>query len=76
MMNNVVLKALEMIQSETESPILPEFGRSPTLRKLRITDSPFLLRSDFDNGEMINYVADEFISRFYKELRREASDFA
>ncbi|XP_015078947.1 uncharacterized protein LOC107022885 [Solanum pennellii] len=79
MINTVVLKALEMLESETESPALPGFGRSPTVRQLRITDSPFLLRSDTDNDEMINHVdekADEFISRFYRELRREASDFA
>ncbi|XP_006356140.1 uncharacterized protein [Solanum tuberosum] len=79
MMNAAVLKALEMLQSETASPALPGFGRTPTVRQLRITDSPFPLTSDTDNGEMINHVdekADEFISRFYRDLRREASTFA
>ncbi|KAH0666479.1 hypothetical protein KY285_027685 [Solanum tuberosum] len=78
MMNAAVLKALEMLQSETASPSLPGFGRTPTVRKLRITDSPFPLR-DADNGDMISHVdekADEFISRFYRDLRREASAFA
>uniref|UniRef100_M1BDC0 Avr9/Cf-9 rapidly elicited protein 146 n=1 Tax=Solanum tuberosum TaxID=4113 RepID=M1BDC0_SOLTU len=41
MMNAAVLKALEMLQSETASPALPGFGRTPTVRQLRITDSPF-----------------------------------
>ncbi|XP_004241748.1 uncharacterized protein [Solanum lycopersicum] len=76
MMNAAVLKALEMLQSETASPALPGFGRTPTVRQLRITDSPF----PADNGEIISHVdekADEFISRFYRDLRREtASAFA
>ncbi|KAL3335298.1 hypothetical protein AABB24_031489 [Solanum stoloniferum] len=78
MMNAAVLKALEMLQSETASPALPGFGRTPTVRQLRITDSPFPLR-EADNGDMISHVdekADEFISRFYRDLRREASVFA
>ncbi|XP_049411808.1 uncharacterized protein LOC125874820 isoform X2 [Solanum stenotomum] len=78
-MNAAVLKALEMLQSETESPALPGFGRTPTVRQLRITDSPFPLREADDNGDMISHVdekADEFISRFYRDLRREASAFA
>ncbi|KAH0749444.1 hypothetical protein KY290_028676 [Solanum tuberosum] len=64
MMNAAVLKALEMLQSETASPALPGFGRTPTVRQLRITDSPFPLR-EADNGDMISHVdekADEFIS--------------
>ncbi|XP_049411812.1 uncharacterized protein LOC125874824 [Solanum stenotomum] len=76
MMNAAVLKALEMLQSETASPALPGFGRTPTVRQLRITDSPFPLREADDNGDMISYVdekADEFISRFYRDLRREAA---
>ncbi|KAH0666475.1 hypothetical protein KY285_027681 [Solanum tuberosum] len=78
MMNAAVLKALEMLQSETASPALPGFGRTPTVRQLRITDSPFPLR-EANNGDMISHVdekADEFISRFYRDLRREASAFA
>ncbi|KAK6787441.1 hypothetical protein RDI58_015966 [Solanum bulbocastanum] len=78
MMNAAVLKAVEMLQSETASPALPGFGRTPTVRQLRITDSPFPLR-EADNGDMISHVdqkADEFISRFYRDLRREASGFA
>ncbi|XP_015168187.1 uncharacterized protein [Solanum tuberosum] len=76
MMNAAVLKALEILQSETASPALPGFGRTPTVRQLRITDSPFPLREADDNGDMISHVdekADEFISRFYRDLRREAA---
>ncbi|CAN4098325.1 unnamed protein product [Withania somnifera] len=79
MMNTAVLKALEMLQSETASPALPGFGRTPTVRQLRITDSPFPLTDAADHGDMISHVdekADEFISRFYRDLRREASAFA
>ncbi|PHT79381.1 hypothetical protein T459_17433 [Capsicum annuum] len=79
MMNAAVLKALEMLQSETASPALPGFGRTPTVRQLRITDSPFPLRDGADEGDMMSHVdekADEFISRFYRDLRKEASAFA
>ncbi|MCD7449338.1 hypothetical protein HAX54_051279 [Datura stramonium] len=78
-MNAAVLKALEMLQSETASPALPGFGRTPTVRQLRVTDSPFPLR-EADEGDIIisriDEKADEFISRFYRDLRREASAFA
>ncbi|KAK4719190.1 hypothetical protein R3W88_017528 [Solanum pinnatisectum] len=76
MMKAAVLKALEMLQSETASPALPGFGRTPTVRQLRITDSPFPLTSDAHNISHIDEKADEFISRFYRDLRREASVFA
>ncbi|PHT79379.1 hypothetical protein T459_17431 [Capsicum annuum] len=79
MINAAVFKALEMLQSETASPALPGFGRTPTVRQLRITDSPFPLRDEADEGDMMSHVdekADEFISRFYRDLRREASSFA
>ncbi|KAH0666477.1 hypothetical protein KY285_027683 [Solanum tuberosum] len=68
-----MMKALEMLPSERESPALPGFGRTLTVRQLRITDSPFPLTSDADNSEMMSRVdekADEFISRFYRDLRR------
>ncbi|KAM3308178.1 hypothetical protein P3S67_009922 [Capsicum chacoense] len=79
MINAAVFKALELIQSETASPALPGFGRTPTVRQLRITDSPFPLRDGADEGDMMSQVnekADEFISRFYRDLRREPSAFA
>lgn len=75
MVNAAVLKALEMIQSETASPALPGFGRTPMVRQLRVTDSPFPLR-DVEGNSHVDEKADEFISRFYRDLRREASAFA
>nr|XP_009621911.1 uncharacterized protein LOC104113450 [Nicotiana tomentosiformis] len=75
MVNAAVLKALEMIQSETASPALPGFGRTPTVRQLRVTDSPFPIR-DGEGNSHVDEKADEFISRFYRDLRREASAFA
>ncbi|PHT79377.1 hypothetical protein T459_17429 [Capsicum annuum] len=66
MINAAVFKALEMLQSEIASPALPGFGRTPTVRQLRITDSPLPLRDRSDHaGDMMSHVnekADEFIS--------------
>ncbi|XP_060190713.1 uncharacterized protein LOC132619950 [Lycium barbarum] len=76
MMNSAVLKALEILQSETASPALPGFSRTPTVRQLRVTDSPFPLRDVEGDISQVDEKADEFISRFYRDLRREASAFA
>lgn len=64
--------ALEIFHSAAASPALPGFGPSPMVRRLRITDSPFPLK----NGEEDNHVdeaAEEFIMRFYKDLRQQNS---
>ncbi|KAK4374784.1 hypothetical protein RND71_005461 [Anisodus tanguticus] len=95
MMNADVMKALEMLQSETTSPALPGFGRTPTVRQLRVTDSPFPFLAQLfrvstnwepEGNELgcfsstplrdVDEKADEFISRFYRDLKREASAFA
>ncbi|OIT20476.1 PREDICTED: uncharacterized protein LOC109220110 [Nicotiana attenuata] len=73
--NAAVMKALEMIQSETASPALPGFGRTPMVRQLRITDSPFPLRDVEDNSH-VDEAAEAFISKFYRNLRRQASPCA
>ncbi|XP_031120497.1 uncharacterized protein LOC116023635 [Ipomoea triloba] len=67
---NSLMKALEMhaLQSETASPALPGFGRTPLVRQLRVTDSPFPLR-DSEVDCHVDQAAEEFISRFYKGLR-------
>ncbi|KAH0705631.1 hypothetical protein KY285_012185 [Solanum tuberosum] len=71
-MNAAVMKAaLEMIKGETTSPdnYFRGFGR-----QLRISDSPFPVRDEVE--EMDNHVdekADEFISKFYRNLRRQSS---
>ncbi|XP_009600773.1 uncharacterized protein [Nicotiana tomentosiformis] len=69
--NAAVMKALEMIQSETASPALPGFGRTPMVRQLRITDSPFPLR-DVEENSHVDEAAEAFISKFYRNLRRQA----
>ncbi|GER52112.1 Avr9/Cf-9 rapidly elicited protein 146 [Striga asiatica] len=65
---------LEMIESAAASPALPGFGRTPAVRQLRITDSPFPASWDAE-GEGSNYpvdeAAEEFIMRFYRDLRRQ-----
>ncbi|KAK4754320.1 hypothetical protein SAY87_002424 [Trapa incisa] len=53
------------------SPILPGFGRTPLVRQLRITDSPFPLKSEEDEDDYVDKAAEEFIERFYKELKRQ-----
>ncbi|CAH8388386.1 unnamed protein product [Eruca vesicaria subsp. sativa] len=55
------------------SPYLHGFGwRSPSVRPLRVTDSPFPLREDGDvaNGH-VDKAADEFIKKFYKNLNHQ-----
>ncbi|XP_062087559.1 uncharacterized protein LOC133794355 [Humulus lupulus] len=51
------------------SPALPGFGRSPMVRQLRITDSPFPLREADEDSRQVDEAAEEFIKRFYKDLR-------
>ncbi|KAM4111134.1 hypothetical protein ACJW30_05G044700 [Castanea mollissima] len=67
--NAVNAMVLEMLNNEA-SPALPGFGRSPMVRQLRITDSPFPLR-DIDEDSQVDKAAEEFIQRFYKELRQQ-----
>lgn len=61
----------------TPSPALwSSFGRSPApVRQLRITDSPFPLRDDAaaeDCGQ-VDREAEEFIKKFYEQLRTQQS---
>lgn len=76
--NAAVMKALEMIhESETASPganYLPGFGRTPLVRQLRVTDSPFPLNVEEDSR--VDEAAEAFISKFYKNLRWQASPCA
>ncbi|XP_024971408.1 uncharacterized protein LOC112510281 [Cynara cardunculus var. scolymus] len=69
--NAAVSKAMEMIHSELSSPALPGFGRSPMVRQLRVTDSPFPLSSVAEEDNHVDEAADQFISRFYNDLRRQ-----
>ncbi|KAF2578259.1 hypothetical protein F2Q68_00003052 [Brassica cretica] len=63
-------RALSVEALTALSPYLPAFGRSsPSVRPLRVTDSPFPIREDGDvaNGH-VDKAADEFIKKFYKNL--------
>ncbi|KAL6344583.1 hypothetical protein AAG906_002488 [Vitis piasezkii] len=69
----VVKTMLEMLSGDVAaSPLMgAAFGRSPVaVRQLRVTDSPFPLKDD-DVDCHVDKAADEFIERFYKELRRQ-----
>ncbi|KAL0354634.1 UNVERIFIED_CONTAM: hypothetical protein Sradi_3910300 [Sesamum radiatum] len=66
----LVAAALEMINSAAASPALPGFGRTPMVRQLRITDSPFPLR-DVEEDSHVDEAAEEFILKFYKDLKRQ-----
>lgn len=74
---NAVKAVLEMLNNDVKvetaaSPALPGFGPSPKVRQLRVTDSPFPLRdSDQDNDHQVDKAAEEFIKRFYKELKKQ-----
>uniref|UniRef100_A0A1J3HPE1 Avr9/Cf-9 rapidly elicited protein 146 n=1 Tax=Noccaea caerulescens TaxID=107243 RepID=A0A1J3HPE1_NOCCA len=55
------------------SPYFPGFGRTPLVRPLRVTDSPFPLtpeNGDMGNGH-VDKAADDFIKKFYKNLNQQ-----
>ncbi|KAL6603930.1 hypothetical protein ACP70R_044291 [Stipagrostis hirtigluma subsp. patula] len=64
------------VLAATPSPALwPSFGRTPAhVRQLRITDSPFPLRDDAaGDGGLVDLEAEEFIKKFYEQLRTQQS---
>ncbi|KAF5748547.1 hypothetical protein HS088_TW04G00503 [Tripterygium wilfordii] len=71
---SAVQKVLEMLNNSSEgveaaSPLtLPGLGRSPMVRQLRITDSPFPLKDEGDSVQ-VDKAAEEFIRKFYKDLK-------
>ncbi|KAL6563241.1 hypothetical protein OROHE_005828 [Orobanche hederae] len=64
--------ALDMFTSAAASPVLPGFVPSPIVKQLRITDSPFPLR-DVDQNNHVDEAAEEFIMKFYKNLKQQNS---
>ncbi|KAL6221869.1 hypothetical protein ACLB2K_005261 [Fragaria x ananassa] len=67
-----VQRVLEMLNNEMvaeASPMvtLPGFGKSPMVRQLRITDSPFPMKEEGDS--QVDKEAEEFIKKFYKDLK-------
>lgn len=72
-----VQKMLEMLNNEVveASPmVLPGFGKSPMVRQLRITDSPFPLKDEGDS--QVDKAAEEFIKKFYKDLKLQKNSAA
>lgn len=67
--NNVLGNNRDMVEA---SPALPGFGRSPAkVRQLRVTDSPFPALDDGDRDHQVDKAAEEFIKRFYKDLKKQ-----
>ncbi|XP_062148434.1 uncharacterized protein LOC133857254 [Alnus glutinosa] len=68
---NAVQKVIEMLNNDMAeaSPLvtLPGFGKSPMVRQLRVTDSPFPLKDDGDSR--VDKAAEDFINKFYKDLK-------
>ncbi|KAJ4917814.1 Uncharacterized protein Rs2_03364 [Raphanus sativus] len=55
------------------SPYFPGFGRTPLVRPLRVTDSPFPLTPANDDvaKRQVDQEADDFIKKFYKNLNQQ-----
>ncbi|XP_059638209.1 uncharacterized protein LOC132280101 [Cornus florida] len=72
---NIVQKVIDMLNNEMAveaSPLtLPGFGKSPMVRQLRITDSPFPLKNDDKDDGQVDKKAEEFIKKFYKDLKHQ-----
>ncbi|XP_068336553.1 uncharacterized protein [Pyrus communis] len=66
MLNNEAV-TVEAAAYVATSPVLPGFGKSPMVRQLRITDSPFPVR-EADEESHVDKAAEEFIEKFYKNL--------
>ncbi len=66
-----VQRVLEMLNNEMveASPLtLPGFGRSPMVRQLRVTDSPFPIK-DTEGDPQVDKAAEDFIRKFRKDLK-------
>ncbi|KAG8380023.1 hypothetical protein BUALT_Bualt07G0150400 [Buddleja alternifolia] len=70
---DLMAAAVEMVNSVAASPALPGFGRTPVVRQLRITDSPFpLLGFNVEEESQVDEAAEKFIMKFYKDLKRQS----
>ncbi|XP_058774172.1 uncharacterized protein LOC131648431 [Vicia villosa] len=72
---NAMKAVLERLNNDQSivaaSPAVPGFGRSPMVRQLRVTDSPFPLRDDDEKDNQVDKAAEDFIKRFYSQLRKQ-----
>ncbi|CAI9773597.1 unnamed protein product [Fraxinus pennsylvanica] len=66
-----MVRTLETLNRAAASPALPGFGKSPKVRQLRITDSPFPLQDVNEGDNHVDEAAEKFIMKFYNELRRQ-----
>ncbi|KAK6125059.1 hypothetical protein DH2020_041175 [Rehmannia glutinosa] len=64
--------AMKIVNSAAASPALPGFGRTPRVRQLRITDSPFPLR-EIEEDNHVDEAAEKFIMKFYSDLKRQTA---
>ncbi|KAG8380022.1 hypothetical protein BUALT_Bualt07G0150300 [Buddleja alternifolia] len=69
---DLMAAAVEMVNSVAASPALPGFGRTPMVRQLRITDSPFPLGFNVEDDCHVDAAAEKFIMKFYKDLKRQS----
>ncbi|CAI9759008.1 unnamed protein product [Fraxinus pennsylvanica] len=71
--NVVVFDMLNHYDAVELSPLttLPGFGVSPVVRQLRVTDSPFSLKDTEEYNYQVDKDAEEFIKKFYKDLKNE-----
>ncbi|KAI3759712.1 hypothetical protein L6452_07723 [Arctium lappa] len=68
--DDAMIKALKMVTAAS-SPAVGGFGKSPVVRQLRVTDSPFPVRNGEEEDSYVDEAAERFIMKFYSELRRE-----
>ncbi|KAJ8513845.1 hypothetical protein OPV22_004279 [Ensete ventricosum] len=70
-LNSELSDAESDVTSPSPAPVIWNFGKSPAVvRQLRITDSPFPVRDAEEDVDFhIDEKAEEFIRRFYEQLR-------
>ncbi|GMP59739.1 hypothetical protein CsSME_00022895 [Camellia sinensis var. sinensis] len=66
-----LLNSNEVLEASASPLALPGFGQSPIVRQLRITDSPFPLKDGDQEDSQVDMAAEEFIKKFYKELKHQ-----
>ncbi|XP_058774164.1 uncharacterized protein LOC131648421 [Vicia villosa] len=66
-----VLELLNNDQSIVEVSPASGFRCSPMVKQLRVTDSPFPLREDDEKDNQVDKAAEDFINRFYSQLRMQ-----
>ncbi|CAI9773598.1 unnamed protein product [Fraxinus pennsylvanica] len=65
-----VEKTLEVFYSAAASPAFLGSGKSPIIRQVRVTDSPFPLRNAGGDNH-VDEAAEEFIMKFRNDLKRQ-----